>query len=112
MSRLWPERAVLTLSPAQASVGDAEALAGRARGVRRSKVAALRGRVDVTVVLSNHFVRYAVLPAQDGAATPEEELALARFQFAKIHGERAKGWEVRVCEAARLRDRRRAASRA
>jgi hypothetical protein len=49
-------------------------------------------------VLSNHFVRYTVLPEQDGSATPEEEIALARFQFTKIHGERVKGWEVRVSE--------------
>ena len=61
----------------------------------------------------NHFVRYAIVPAQDGGATPEEELALARFQFSKIHGERAKGWEVRLSRAGggapRVRDRRRAA---
>jgi hypothetical protein len=83
---LWPERLTVLLEPE----GGLEAL--------RRKIAAARRRVDVTVVLSNHFVRYAVLPEQTGAATPEEELALARFQFAKIHGERAKAWEVRVSE--------------
>ena len=85
MSLLWPERLTVVLEPE----GGLEAL--------RRKVAAAQGRVDVTVVLSNHFVRYAVLPQQHGIS-PEEELALARFQFAKIHGERAKAWEVRVCE--------------
>ena len=50
------------------------------------------------MVLSNHFVRYAVLPERDGAASSEEELALARFHLTKIHGERVKGWEVRVSE--------------
>jgi hypothetical protein len=84
---LWPERVTLALEPGE---GALEALAREA--------AALRGRADVTVVLSNGYVRYAVLPAQGGAATPEEELALARFHLAKIHGERAKGWEVRVCD--------------
>jgi hypothetical protein len=53
-------------------------------------------RLRVEVVLSNHFVRYALLTRQGAAASRDEELALARFQFAKIHGERAKGWEVRV----------------
>jgi hypothetical protein len=86
VSLLWPERLTLQLEPE----GGLEEL--------RRKVAAARGRVGVTVVLSNHFVRYAVLPADTGAATPDEELALARFQFAKIHGERAKTWEVRVCD--------------
>jgi hypothetical protein len=94
---LFPERLVATLSPTPDSAGDKEPWQGALEELRR-KVAALRGRVDVSVVLSNHFVRYAVLPEQDGAATPEEELALARFQFAKIHGERSKGWEVRVSE--------------
>lgn len=95
MSRLWAERVVMTLSPAQDSAGEQEAWRGALEDLTR-KVAALRGRADVTVVLSNHFVRYAVLPEQDGGATAEEELALARFQFAKIHGDRAKAWDVRV----------------
>jgi hypothetical protein len=60
-----------------------------------------RSRIDVSVVLSNHFVRYAVVPQQDGAATREEELALARFHFARIHGERAKAWEVRLSPESR-----------
>jgi hypothetical protein len=91
---LWPERLTLALEPRPPQ--EPQPWQGALDELRR-KVAALRGRVDVTVVLSNHFVRYAVLPAQGGSATPEEELALARFQFAKIHGDRAKGWEVRAC---------------
>lgn len=87
MSRLWPERLQLALEPGEGALQD---LARKAAAVRR--------RTDVTVVLSNHFVRYAVLPDAGGATTPEEEIALARFRFAKIHGERAKGWEVRVCD--------------
>jgi hypothetical protein len=95
VSLLWPERLTVALEPLppeepQPWQGALEDFAPR--------IAALRKRVDVTVVLSNHFVRYAVLPDQDGAATPEEELALARFHLAKIHGERVKGWEVRVSE--------------
>jgi hypothetical protein len=57
-----------------------------------------KGRVDVTVVLSNHFARYIIVERQEGA-TLEEELALARFHFTKIHGERVKGWEVRLSRA-------------
>ena len=82
MSLLWPERLQVRLEP--------DGLAAFER-----RASALRGRVDVTVVLSNHFARYTVVQPQEGA-TPEEELALARFQFAKIHGERARGWEVRL----------------
>jgi hypothetical protein len=82
---LFPERRELRLEP-----DGLEAF--------RDEVSAWRGRVDLTVVLSNHFARYTVVQPQDGA-TPEEELALARFQFARIHGERAKAWEVRLSRA-------------
>ena len=58
MSRLWPERLTIALEPLppeepQPWQGALEDLARR--------LAALRKRVDLTVVLSNHFVRYAVL---------------------------------------------------
>jgi hypothetical protein len=90
VSRSWPSLWLKRLTVALEPEGGLDDLA--------RKLAALSGRVDVTVVLSNHFVRYAVLPDHDGAATPEEELALARFHLTKIHGERVKGWEVRVSE--------------
>ena len=86
MSLLWPERLTFAL---EAGEGALQELA--------RKAAALRRRADVTVVLSNHYVRYAVVPG-GGAADAEEEVALARFHFRKIHGERAEGWEVRVCD--------------
>lgn len=53
---------------------------------------------SVTVVLSNAFVRYAVVPCDAAVSGDEEELALARFHFARIHGERAKTWELRLGE--------------
>jgi hypothetical protein len=91
---LSPERRTLRLEPRPEDLGAAEPWRGALEALGR-EVAALRKRVDVSVVLSNHFARYALLPAQD-AASAEEELALARFQFVKIHGDRAKAWEVRV----------------
>jgi hypothetical protein len=54
---------------------------------------------DVTVVLSNHFVRYALVPANDTLKSGDEETAFARYCFAKVHGERAKAWEVRLSGA-------------
>ncbi len=53
-------------------------------------------RTDITVVLSNHFVRYVLVPRNPGLDTDEEELAFARYCFARIHGERSKGWQVRL----------------
>jgi hypothetical protein len=107
VSRLWPERLSVSLEPHRIVVGKrtvdadpeygSEPWHGALEAFKREALS-WRTRVNVSVVLSNHFVRYTVLPEQDGSATPEEELALARFQFAKIHGDRAKAWEVRVSE--------------
>jgi hypothetical protein len=80
---LWRERRELRLAP---------------DGLEVFEKAIPREKADVTVVLSNHFARYTVVPPQ-ADATAEEELALARFQFAKIHGERVRGWEVRISRA-------------
>ena len=119
MSRLWADRLLISLAP------DALALA-RVRGRWRPKLVskhvvrsdqpldALRGavaalgkeRLRATVVLSNRFVRYAVVPFDAAVSGDEEELAWARFHIARIHGERAKGWDLRLSEgpagAARL----------
>ena len=59
-----------------------------------------RERLAVTVVLSNHFVRYTVVPPTDTGASREDALALARFHFSKIHGERAAAWDVRLAPSA------------
>jgi hypothetical protein len=53
-------------------------------------------RCDVTVVLSNHFVRYALVAASETLKGGDEEAAYARYCFAKVHGDRAKAWEVRL----------------
>lgn len=74
--------------------GAAATLAGVAEKARGE-------RLEVTVVLSNHFVRYALAPWNDALAGPEEELAFARHYFVKVHGERAKSWVLRVSDGMR-----------
>ena len=59
----------------------------------------------VRVVLSNHFVRYAIVAADAAASSTEEDMGLARFAFARIHGERAKTWDIRLSAAPGGRDR-------
>ncbi|HEY6241614.1 MAG TPA: hypothetical protein VIW78_12365, partial [Burkholderiales bacterium] len=54
---------------------------------------------EVTVVLSNHFVRYTLVPESEALAHAAEETAFVRYCFAKIHGERSKEWEVRSSRA-------------
>jgi hypothetical protein len=74
--------------------------------LRSTIIAFGKERLRATVVLSNRFVRYAVVPFDAAVSGAEEELAWARFHVARIHGERAQGWDLRLSEgpagAARL----------
>jgi hypothetical protein len=56
-------------------------------------------RSRVTVVLSNHFTRYVLVPWSEGLGKAEEETAFARYCFAKIHGERSQAWDLRLSPA-------------
>jgi hypothetical protein len=55
-------------------------------------------RADVAVTLSNHFVRYALVPPVPGVRRAERE-ALARHQVQAIYGEAAAAWRVSVDDA-------------
>jgi len=58
------------------------------------------GNADATVVLSNHFVRYACIPWHEKVSAEDEQLALARHCFTKIYGDAAQqGWELRLSAA-------------
>jgi hypothetical protein len=57
-------------------------------------------RPEVTVILSNHFVRYALLPANEALKRDEEWLGLARHRLEAVHGATAGAWAVRVSAAA------------
>jgi hypothetical protein len=54
---------------------------------------------QVTVVLSNHFARFILVPWSEGLGKAEEETAFVRYCFAKVHGERSKDWELRLSPA-------------
>lgn len=56
------------------------------------------GRADVTVILSNHFVRYAVMPFSVDVTSRAEEQTLAQILFEGIYGDLAKQWQLRVGE--------------
>ena len=118
MSRLFSERALIALAPdfaALVRIGRAprrRVLAhrvlpcepGRGADSWRGAVSLLaqaaaelqKSGADVSVVLSNHFARYTVFQSSAELARADDELAYARHRFARIHGERAKDWEVRL----------------
>ena len=107
MSPLFPERLLVRLAPAELALGAKRYPCDPAFGAEawHGAVEALKGiawpRSRVTVVLSNHFVRYALVPWSAALSTPAEEQAYLRHHFAKIHGERAKGWLYRASEGRR-----------
>lgn len=78
---------------------DAVEMLGRAVDARRERGTRL------TVVLSNHFVRYAVVPRETALSGEDEELTHARILFSRVHGEAVSGWDVRLASAAGTRAR-------
>jgi hypothetical protein len=63
-------------------------------------IAEVASRGDaITVVLSNHWVRYLVLPWQPGVASTAELQQFARLRFQQVYGALAEPWTVRVAES-------------
>jgi hypothetical protein len=86
VSPLFRDRILIELSPTDA-------------GVEALKARTFPRRCDVTVVLSSHYVRYALVPWSEALTSAAEEEAYVRHHFAKIHGERARSWALRASEA-------------
>jgi len=72
--------------PWQGAVAALEQVAGETR----------HANAKVTVVLSNHFARFILVPWSEGLKNAEEETAFVRYCFAKVHGERSKEWDLRL----------------
>lgn len=58
------------------------------------------GKFRATVILSNQFARYAVLPGNAALKSEDEWLAYARHRLQAVHGNPVEGWDVRACETA------------
>ena len=106
MSRLFPERLTVGLAPSALRVRGETIACDQDFGpepwqgaLERLKALEL-GSARVTVELSSHLVRYALVPWSDALSTPAEEEAYVRHHFVKVHGERAKAWALRASEAA------------
>jgi hypothetical protein len=55
---------------------------------------------EVSIVLADQFVRYALLPWNAALKTPAQWLALARHRLAAVHGAAAADWDVKLTETA------------
>jgi hypothetical protein len=117
VSRLWRDQLRLALSPERVvavrisgglrprllakQIISCKAGTPNWHGVVESISEALLTRAEwqdaqARVVLSNHFVRYQLLPWSDEISSDEELLAYARQSFGQVHGEAAKSWAVTV----------------
>jgi hypothetical protein len=56
-------------------------------------------KIDAVVTLSNHFVRYALVPWNEQINDPGEEQAFIRLCFTQIYGADAKLWALRASPA-------------
>lgn len=57
------------------------------------------GKSEVTVVLSNHFVRYVLINHMDQVSSVEEEQALLQHHFARIYGDAVSKWNLTISHA-------------
>lgn len=48
------------------------------------------------IVVSNHFLRYALVPWRDDIASEDERLALVRHTLARLYGAHMEGWETSI----------------
>lgn len=54
------------------------------------------GKADIVVILSSHFVRYAVMPYSAELVGRTEEQALAQILFEEIYGDLTKQWKIEI----------------
>ena len=50
------------------------------------------------VILSNHFMRYAIIPWSESLSNDVEELAYAKHFFSQLYGPNADSWELRMSQ--------------
>jgi hypothetical protein len=53
---------------------------------------------DATVILSNHFVRFLVLPWNEAMLSGAEKMALVQHRFDEVYGEVSSNWDFRLHE--------------
>lgn len=80
-------------SPSAAALAAADAL-----GILLQRPEVARG--NLSIVVSNHFVRYQIVPWNDAVTTPDEQAALARAGFEQVFGTETAGWQIEIAPEA------------
>ena len=55
-------------------------------------------KADAMVILSNHFMRFLVLPWNEASLSAAEQMALVQHRFDEVYGESSASWEFRLSE--------------
>ena len=109
---LWPVRRTLGLRGLRRTIDDephivscnsaSGALPWRAalQALETSLLCYANGKTAATVILSNHFLRYTLVPWRAELADAEEDLSFARHCFGKVYGKAAQQWELRLSQEA------------
>ena len=53
---------------------------------------------EVSMILSNHFLRYAALPPQNEITTPAEVKSYAEFRMREVYAERVDSWAISISD--------------
>lgn len=98
MSRLWRPRLRAALCP-ERLVFEHEVVP--VRGDPLGELARRSAGRTLTLVLSNRYLRYAVLPWTETLHSEDEWLAYARHIFASTYGPQSLNWDIRICDTGR-----------
>ena len=94
----WPARERVGLCPARLVLADSVV---EVDGDPVEELERRAGKAFLTVVVSNHFSRYALLPWSENLGSESEWLAFAHHTFESVYGAAVAGWEVKVSPARR-----------
>ena len=83
--------------PSDSATGDDMPWSGALRAIEASLSGFAVRKSHATVILSNHFMRYALVPWNDALSDVKEEMAYAQHSFGETYGRDSKAWELRLC---------------
>ena len=84
------DKQILVCAPAAAG----EPPWAHALATLKSLLEAQKTGADARLVLSNHFVRYTVVPWSDELSNEEEQAAFVRHRYTQVYGDAANDWEM------------------
>lgn len=82
--------------PCKAPAADKMAWSGALAALDAVLPEIAKRRACATVVLSNHFTRYAMVPWSDELSNETEEISYARHTFSELYGRDEGEWELRI----------------